>query len=104
MAAPARSAPGNPGALLENPARFSISSAGGDSHRLVDRRPPLGVALVDAADQVHVRAAELLRDRAHLPGAERETVGREDRRGLPARAAGERLRGAVQLGAPGLPP
>src|SRR2546426_3940678 len=103
MAAPARSAPGNPGALLENPARFSISSAGGDSHRLVDRRPPLGGALVDAADQVHVRTAELLRDRADLAVAQREFVDRQDRRDLVGAAPHESLVGRVELRARALP-
>src|SRR5439155_2246041 len=40
---------------LPRPARPSISAArGGDRHRLVDRRAPLGVALVDPAHEIHV--------------------------------------------------
>src|SRR5215813_5736729 len=61
------------------PRSFAPRSAarGRHRHRLVDRRPPLGVALVDAAYEVHVRTAELFRDCPDLAVAERKLVDRQ---------------------------
>src|SRR5882672_2079786 len=86
-------------AASETPARFSISAAGGDSHRLVDRGAPFGVALIDPAHEVHVGPAQLLGDRADLADAEREPIDRQDRRDLVTAAAEKRLVGDVELGA-----
>src|SRR5438876_12179539 len=75
-----RNGPPHPNARRapRNPARPSISAArGGDRHRLVDRRAPLGVALVDPASGFLVGMAEFIRARVDLAVAQRGFAARE---------------------------
>src|SRR5262245_43916410 len=82
----------------------SARSAMSDSLRrdaclTVHRRPPLGMALVDPAHEVHVGARQAAGHGTRAAVAEREAVDGDDGRDLVAAATEERLIGDVELGA-----
>src|SRR5574338_928558 len=74
-------------------------TGGSDRDGLVDRHAPLGEALVDAPNHVHVRGEHALGDGTHAAAAQLEAIDGEDRGDLVAAAAEERLVGHVELGA-----